>query len=265
MLGEVFGQDEVYSRTGTLGQSFVAGRLSADEAQASGLSAWQPAPSSAAIPLPTDDWPYVYLYAKRIPPAYGQAFLVIALACLLILARSFPEVLRPIWHFWLLGAAFLLIEFKIITELALLFGTTWLVNSLAISGVLIMVLLANVWVLRRPALSLERAYAGLFASLILVLVFPLEVLAGLPVLAKALTSTILLALPLFFAGLVFSGSLRRAKETSRPMASNLSGALLGGFLEYGSIPWGLKSLNVMALIIYLAAWLSQRGEGSHGT
>src|SRR6266851_247263 len=41
-----------------------------------------------------------------------------------------------------MGAAFLLLETKNIVQFALLFGTTWLVNSLVFAGVLIAVLAA---------------------------------------------------------------------------------------------------------------------------
>ena len=43
---------------------------------------------------------------------------------------------------FLLGAAFLLLETRAITMFALLFGTTWLVNALVFTGVLLAVLLA---------------------------------------------------------------------------------------------------------------------------
>ena len=178
--------------------------------------------------------------------------------CLGIIARSYPEALKPDWHFWLLGAAFLLIEFKSITELALLFGTTWFVNSLAISGVLLMALGANLFVLRSPKVHLGWAYGLLFASILLGYFIPIEVFAGLPGVLKAIASTVLLSLPLLFAGVIFSESLRRAGETARPLASNFSGSAAGGLLEYGSLLWGVKSLYGIGLLLYALAWLSAR-------
>ena len=47
-----------------------------------------------------------------------------------------------------LGAAFMLLETKAVVQLALLFGSTWLVNSLVFFTVLIMILLANLYVLK---------------------------------------------------------------------------------------------------------------------
>ena len=47
-----------------------------------------------------------------------------------------------------LGAAFMLLETKAVVQLALLFGSTWLVNSLVFFTALILILLANLYVLK---------------------------------------------------------------------------------------------------------------------
>ena len=52
-----------------------------------------------------------------------------------------------------LGAAFMLLETRAVVQLALLFGSTWLVNSLVFAAALILILLANLYVLNVPALS----------------------------------------------------------------------------------------------------------------
>lgn len=257
MLAEVSGgAGSVLVHRGFLGTQFVAGPGLSDQAAQDELTDWVPAPEYADLPLPSDDWPYLYLRARRVPAAYWQALLLIGLACLAVIARHFREALRPTWHFWLLGAAFLLIEFKSITELALLFGTTWLVNVFAVSGVLLMALGANLVVLWRPRINLWLAYTLLFASLALAYVFPLDWLTGFAPVVRALMSVILLSLPLFFAGLIFGESLRLAGETTRPLASNLSGSVAGGILEYGSLLWGIKSLYVIATVVYAGALLA---------
>lgn len=256
MLSKVYGAEQVFIYRGAIGTTFVVGGLDPQARQAAQLSAWLPDPAYDDLPLPTDNWPYIYLRSRQIPSGYWWGLLPIGLVSLLIIARSFPEALRPDLHFWLLGAAFMLVEFKSITELALLFGTTWFVNSLAISGILVMALCANLLVLRVRRVNLGWAYGLLFASLALSFFFPLEWLSGFPALAKALLSTLLLSLPLFFAGLIFSESLRRAGETARPLASNFSGSAVGGLLEYGSSYWGIKSLYILAALLYGGALLA---------
>ena len=258
MMASVFGAERLYFYAAELGLTFVAGPLSEEQVSQSGLSPWRPDPGYDQVPLASDDWPYLYMRGRKVPPAYWQALLLIGLLCLALISRSFPEALRPNWHFWLLGAAFLLIEFKAITELALLFGTTWLVNALAISGVLVMALLANLLVLRTKRINLRAIYILLFLSLLVSLFFPLSRLAGLSPALRGATSTFLLTMPLFFAGIIFSESLRRFGETSKPLASNFSGSVVGGALEYASIWWGIKSLYLLAIGLYFGAMLASR-------
>ncbi len=256
MLVEVFGEGEVYYYSGWTGTTFIAGETSPDRITENSLLVWQPSPDGEAVPLATDDWPYLYLRDRRVPIAYWQTLLFVGLICALVIARSFRSALRPLWHFWFLGAAFLLIEFKSITEFALLFGTTWLVNVLAVSGVLMMALGANLVVLRWRRLDLRVVYALLFASLTFNYFVPLKSLVGLEPVLRAITSMVLLSLPLFFAGLIFGTSLRRARETARPLASNLAGSVAGGVLEYGSLIGGIKSLYLIAGLVYAGALIA---------
>ncbi len=255
-LVSVFGADRVFAHQGVLGTTFIVGTLPAERLAALGLSPWQPA--AGDVPLATDDWPYLYLRAQRIPDAYWQALLLVGVACVLLIRRLFPQAMHPDWQFFLLGAAFLLVEFKSVTEFALLFGTTWLVNALAISGVLLMVLAANLVVLSRPRLNVNVAYILLFVSLIVTALFPLDVFNTLPPVLRAILSMITLSLPLFFAGLIFGELIRRAGETAGPLASNLVGSVAGGVLEYGSLVWGIKSEYGLAAVVYVGAWLAAR-------
>jgi len=256
MMGEVFGPENVFVFRSVIGTHFVLGSVPPETQTKLGLTLWQPDPANNNLPLATDDWPYLYLRTRTIPSGYWQSLLVIILVCLALIARSFPEALRPNWHFWLLGAAFLLVEFKAITELALLFGTTWFVNSLAISGVLVMALLANLFVLTRKQINLTWVYICLFAAIALGYFVPLNTFAALPEILKAVLSTALLTSPLFFSGIIFSESLRRAGETAGPLASNFSGSAAGGLLEYSSSLWGIKSMYLLAAVVYLAAFLT---------
>jgi len=259
MLVEVFGPENVFAFRGEGSISFVAGPLPLED-QVPGLVIWKEDPSMEDLPLAIDDWPYLYLRSRKIPDAYWQALLLIGAISLALIARSFPQALRPDWHFWLLGTGFLLLEFKSVTEFALLFGATWLVNAMAISGVLLMILVANLLVLWRPRFDLRWVYGLLFGTLALSFLFPLDLLVGLPPSMRAIVSMILLSLPLFFSGLIFGELLRRAGESARPLASNLSGSVAGGVLEYGSLLWGIKSLYLIAAVVYLGALLASRAR-----
>ena len=253
MLGEVFGTTSVYVFRGQAGTAFLTGAVSPDRAAEIGLTEWRASSSADDVPVPTDDWPFLYLRDRSIPSAYWQALLIIVLAVIALIVRSFPDALNPNWHFFLLGAAFLLVEFKTITEMALLFGSTWFVNVLAISGVLLMAFLASLIVAKRQHVNIRAMYLLLFASLAINYLAPADLLVGLSAGARAIASMGMLSAPLFFAGLIFTESLRRAGETSRPLASNLTGSVAGGVLEYGAILWGIKSLYLLAGAIYTAA------------
>jgi spermidine synthase len=96
----------------------------------------------------TDDWPYIYLQSPKIP----VLFFLLAGLIMLILARSLrrwqasgiiSRWKRSHWHFFFLGAAFLLLEVQNISKASVVLGNTWIVNAVIVSGVLSMALLAN--------------------------------------------------------------------------------------------------------------------------
>ena len=63
-----------------------------------------------------------------------------------------------------------------------------------------------------------------------------------------------------FSGMIFSEAMRRHGEAAGPLSSNLSGSVAGGIMEYTSLWWGIKSLYVLAAILYLGAWLAWRRQ-----
>src|SRR5213075_2410909 len=111
-------------------------------------------------PEARDDWPYLYLRGRAIPGHYGVALvslLVISLTFLAIAGgRSLATGVDGAMFF--MGAGFLLVETKSVTEMSLLFGSTWTVNLLVFSSILAMVLLANLWVRRHPPTSVKPLF-----------------------------------------------------------------------------------------------------------
>ena len=68
-------------------------------------------------------------------------------------------------------------------------------------------------------------------------------------------SCVLLTIPLFFSGIVFSTLISRAKvNISTALAYNLIGALFGGVMEYNSMYFGFAFLYLLALGFYFLAW-----------
>ena len=60
---------------------------------------------------------------------------------------SHPRRLGLDAQMFFLGAGFMLIETKAVVQMALLFGSTWMVNSVVFFAVLVMILVANLFVL----------------------------------------------------------------------------------------------------------------------
>ena len=159
---------------------------------------------------------------------------------------------------FLLGAAFMLLETKSISQLSLLFGSTWLVNAVIISAILVLALAANLFVAWQRPGRVSPAYVLLGLALVLDQVVPLGSLGALDPLLRAALGGLLLALPLLFAGVVFATLFARTTAPSQAFGSNLLGALAGGLLEYASMITGFRSLGLIALALYAASWLALR-------
>jgi hypothetical protein len=109
------------------------------------------------------------------------------------------------------------------------------------------------------------ALPGLAISVLLDLVVKLNSvsLVDQPALNLALT-LFLLALPLFFASILFADCYGRVPEASVALGYNLLGAMVGGVLEYCSMAWGINNLNLLclaayagvALLLYRRSWAS---------
>jgi len=201
----------------------------------------------------TDDWPFFYMVTRSYPATY-LVLIVILLAAAAIFIRPVVQmgggraaVSLPCF---LLGAGFMLLETKAITELALFYGTTWVVIGVVIIAILIMAFLANLLVMRRPKIPLPISYGLLLGSVALSLWFSGVASSLHNELLSRLLATAIITLPLFFSGLVFSSEMDSARSVAAALGSNLIGAMLGGCLEYNSMYFGYRSLYVLILGIY---------------
>jgi hypothetical protein len=207
--------------------------------------------------LTTDDWPYFYQHEPGIP------LIVIVVSTVLViltrfLIRETGAAGRSIhWHFFFLGAGFLLLESQIISRMALLFGTTWLVNAIVIAGILIIIVGANLIVERWPSIPLRFAYAGILLCVLASYVLPLRYLFFQNFWLKALAATLILCLPVAFASIVFIKSFAAFKFSGEALGSNLLGGLVGGILEATSMWTGIRSLLIVAAVLYFASFLAR--------
>jgi hypothetical protein len=87
-------------------------------------------------------------------------------------------------------------------------------------------------------------------------------MTGMALPGAKLIMPVVLTLPLFFAGLIFSSELRGGGDLGEALSANLFGAILGGFLEYNSMYWGYSSLYPLGIALYGLAFLCHfRAEG----
>ena len=270
MVGDVFGQDPLVSTYGGWGRAAVImagpavatlkpgafGPYRETTFQGRGLrvigEGYYP---RGAISPATDDWPFLYLRQRTFPLLYvaGLAMVcVITLAGFLGLAPR-GTLRRFDLHMFFLGVAFALLEVKSLITFALLFGSTWLVNSLVFFAILSSVMLAVLVNRRFRIKRIGIFYVLLFGLLALNLTLkPETLLLGSDVLRYVVASALSFA-PVFVANLIFSNSFRDTEAADIGFASNLLGIMVGGMLEYFSMLVGYRLLLVPVMAFYALA------------
>jgi SAM-dependent methyltransferase len=208
---------------------------------------------TATAELSTDDWPYLYQQSRGVPTIVWLLSIGLTLICWMTFRRLKSSADGVQLHFFFLGAAFMLLEVQIISKAALLFGTTWLVNSIVISSLLLFILCSNLVISRFPNFPRAVAYAGLFGTLAVSYLLPANLLFFDSMTARAAVATALYCSPVFFAGLIFITSFREAGFRAEALGSNLVGSLVGGLLESLSYLIGIKALVIVAALLYAAS------------
>jgi SAM-dependent methyltransferase len=214
------------------------------------------------VSMPTDDWPFLYLRTRGIPAMYLAV--MIALGVLFVLFALYLQFSGRKENtggqsdalvkgaFFCMGLAFLLLETKSVVQFSLLFGTTWLNNSLVFLAVLVFVLLANHLANWFPRPWMLYAAGVLLSGLcVLQLVYPLgNLLAIQQVSLRFAVAALMTFSPIFFANLIFSMTLRDRPFAEHLFGWNLLGAFCGGLLEYTSMAIGYNWLSCIVLISY---------------
>jgi SAM-dependent methyltransferase len=254
----------------------------------------------ASIQPATDDWPFLYLREPHLPRHYAVALAVVLIlsAAAVILAlqavahpveqpyRAAGSVAQPFrlrvklrrtagasaeavraaktagwsWQFFLLGAGFMLLETKSIIQFALLWGSTWVVASLAIASVLTMALAANAIVARREIARPWLVGAVLVALLAANFAVPI---GRIGFESRAVESTfyaLLVFSPILCAGLLFGSAIKRSTSVARDYGTNLLGAMVGGVGEYLSLVTGFRVLLAVIAVCYVGALVARRVE-----
>jgi hypothetical protein len=170
--------------------------------------------------------------------------------------------MRSYADLFFMGAAFLLLETKNVSSFALLFGTTWVVNAIVFTGVLLAVLLAVETTRRVRTPPLPVIYAGIAASLLLSFAVPNTVLLGLGVAPRLIVAVMLAFAPIYLANVAFSKRFAVSDDSRAAFAVNILGAMVGGCLEYLGLLTGYRNLLILSGLLYLVAFLLTPRRGS---
>jgi hypothetical protein len=215
-----------------------------------------------ALAPATDDWPFPYLAHHTIPPYYLWRLAAIAIASLVVIRLAGGPLRRMAGNLDLafMGGAFLLLETKNVVQFALLFGTTWFVNSLVFTGVLLSVLAAIEVTKRLPLPPPAVLYTMLAGALAVAWAVPQESLLQFSPLPRFLLAAVIAFAPIFIANLIFNQRFRDTESSTAAFAANLLGAMLGGAAEYLALITGYRFLLVVVGALYLGAFLAGRAR-----
>ena len=233
----------------------------------------RPLARDASVVLATDNWPFLYMRAPELPSHYLYALALVLVVSVIAVWLARGQTLTPglnsvpatwSWHFFFLGAGFMLLETKSIVQFALLWGSTWSSASLAIASVLVMALASALVVSR-----VEIRRRGLIAIALLALIalnyaIPVGRVTFDSRLAESIFYGLLVFSPVFCAGLMFSSSFKESSETATDFGANLLGAMVGGVGEYLSLLAGYRFLLILVAICYVLAMVSRRRIADRG-
>lgn len=219
------------------------------------------------VDIATDDWPFLWMFKRSYPVSYALVIGLLTIISVFMVKKFLPakgtestndESGKFSWPCFFLGAGFMLVETKGITELALVWGSTWFVTSIVVAAVIILAFLANLVVSKTGKTPTVLSYICLFLTLAagFALSYYNINFKSLGGDLERIVMTLLLTSPLFFSGLAFSSELKKSGSISIALSSNLLGGMLGGFVEYNSLFFGYRSLYLFALAMYVLALIA---------
>jgi spermidine synthase len=212
--------------------------------------------NNAPSHIATDDWPFLYVSGRLIPDLTVRSMILLGALGIAMVCLFMPKGrLRLNSRMFFLGAAFMLLETKAVVQIALLFGSTWLVNSAVFFTALVLILLANLYVLKTHGVRLSWHYTALLVMLSGSVFVPFEVFLSGGIFWRYVVPCLLALGPMFFAGVIFARSFRDEVSPDFAFGSNIAGAVIGGLAESFSMLLGFQHLLVLAICLYaLSAW-----------
>lgn len=204
----------------------------------------------------TDDWPFLFLRQREMTFTYAAGLIFTLCIGWRFVRKCFGSyTINPLGRtMFFLGAAFMLVEVKSVSQMGLLAGTTWLVNSFVIGAILLMILIANLCQIFLKMQNLRLLYILLGIALIGSYFMPLSLLNAMPLIERVTLGGLILGLPVFFASWIFAITFSKVDVPHSALGMNLLGTLIGGAFEYFSMILGISALNLLALGLYGLAY-----------
>lgn len=252
MLTTAFGKPPYLKSYGKIGKAavFFAGPKTSEIP-----AAVKPYVARETLSPATDDWPFLYLKEPGLPAFYLRLIVVTVAVCLSIIFLLQRRVIKANfnWHFFFLGAGFLLLETKSLVNFALLFGATWIVNALVFIAILLSVQIANIISIKHTFKHLWIFYILLFLSLLVNFILPPNFLLTESKWLRYLLAGVIYFSPVCFANIIFSQLFKKDLNSDVSFGSNLLGAVCGGFAEYLSLALGYRMLLIFVGLFYILA------------
>ena len=211
--------------------------------------------------IPTDDWPYLYVKSRGISAFYGTLiglFIFISLSLIIISSGEMRKSILTLKgidsQMFLFGFAFLLLETRYVTQMNLAWGATWITSAVVFGSILFMVLVSTIIARLRP-IPFRTSMFCLLSALVLTYFMPVEMLLQENMLLKLIISILFVGIPIFFAGTCFALLFEKRERADIAFGWNLIGAVTGGLSEFLTMVVGFKALLLVAVLIYLFAFL----------
>jgi SAM-dependent methyltransferase len=247
------------AQNGTTGYPGISGNTESAWLQFGPATVIQPTDD---LRIATDDWPFLYLRRTMIPDLTLRGVAIMGGLGLLLVYLFIPRGRKAEWgmngRMFFLGAGFMLVETTAVVRMALLFGSTWIVNAVVFLAVLVMILGANLFVLKWRPQRLWPYYVGLLASLAVNVLTPLDFFPtvlgrglGLAHSLQVAGACLVVFTPILFAGVIFAVSFARTPEADLAFGANIAGAMVGGLAENSSMLLGFQYLLTVSIVFYV--------------
>ncbi|MET3837954.1 hypothetical protein [Bradyrhizobium sp. OAE829] len=208
--------------------------------------------NNAPSQFATDNWPFLYVSGRLLPDLTVRSMIVLGVLGIAMVYFFAPKLrLRLNSPMFFLGAGFMLLETKAVVQMALLFGSTWLVNSAVFFTALVLILLANLYVIKAPQVRLNHHYAVMLLFLSASALVPFDAFLNGGAVWRYVIPCLLALGPMFFAGVIFARSFRDENNPDVAFGSNIAGAVIGGLAESFSMILGFQHLLILAIGLYI--------------